>query len=139
MPLTHASSKGGLWCKLSPLSKGGALFNSLQGMELYINWIAGAGNTHDVFFTDPRIIASYRKLAFYAFSVRWVTYIYIESYVRTIVERYKNSPNIFAWELMNEARCSGDILPSGPSCTPASGAESLLKWYKSQSDFVRSL
>ncbi|KAI0815126.1 glycoside hydrolase [Irpex lacteus] len=90
------------------------------GMELYINWIAGAGNTHDVFYTDPRIIASY------------------QSYVRTIVERYKNSPNIFAWELMNEARCSGD-LPSGPSCTPASGAESLLKWYKSQSDFVRSL
>ncbi|KAI0704958.1 glycoside hydrolase [Cytidiella melzeri] len=90
------------------------------GMELYINWIAGAGNTHDVFYTDERIIASY------------------QSYVRTIVERYKSSPNIFAWELMNEARCSGD-LPSGSFCTPASGAESLLKWYRSQSDFVRSL
>lgn len=38
-------------------------------MELYINWIAGAGNTHDVFYTDPRIIASYRKLVFYAYSV----------------------------------------------------------------------
>jgi mannan endo-1,4-beta-mannosidase len=31
------------------------------GAELYINWIAGEGNTHDVFYTDPRIIASYRK------------------------------------------------------------------------------
>lgn len=61
-----------------------------------------------------------------------------ESYVRTIVNRYKSSPNIFAWELMNEARCLGD-LPSGPACTPASGAEALSKWYKSQSDFVRSL
>lgn len=30
-------------------------------MELYINWIAGAGNTHDVFYTNPKIIASYRK------------------------------------------------------------------------------
>ncbi len=31
-------------------------------MELYINWIAGAGNTHDVFYTNPKIIASYREL-----------------------------------------------------------------------------
>lgn len=59
--------------------------------------------------------------------------------MRTIVERYKNSPNIFAWEMLNEARCSSDTFPSGPSCTPASGAQSLLKWYKEQSDFVRSL
>lgn len=32
-----------------------------QGAELYINWIAGAGNTHDVFYTDSRIISSYRE------------------------------------------------------------------------------
>lgn len=31
-------------------------------MELYINWIAGAGQTHDVFYTDTSIISSYRKL-----------------------------------------------------------------------------
>ncbi|TCD61312.1 hypothetical protein EIP91_008640 [Steccherinum ochraceum] len=88
------------------------------GMELYINWIAGGGQTHDVFYTDPRIIASYQK------------------YVRTIVERYKDSPAIFAWELMNEARCLGD-LAAGPACVPGSGL--LPKWYKEQSDFVRSL
>lgn len=63
----------------------------------------------------------------------------LESYVRTIVERYKDSPNIFAWELMNEARCSSDTFGSGPFCTPASGAETLLQWYQQQSDFVRSL
>ncbi|KAI0348478.1 glycoside hydrolase [Trametopsis cervina] len=97
-----------------------AFTNNWCGMELYINWIAGSGNTHDVFYTNPQIVKSY------------------QSYVRTIVERYKSSPNIFAWELMNEARCSGD-LSSGPACTPASGAETLLKWYKSQSDFVRSI
>lgn len=85
-------------------------------MELYINWIAGAGNTHDVFYTDPRIITSYR--AFELFTLVCLSHHFVESYVRTIVERYKDSPNIFAWELMNEARCSGD-LPSGPSCTPA--------------------
>lgn len=88
------------------------------GMELYINWIAGAGNTHDVFYTDPRIIASYQR------------------YVTTIVNRYKSSPNIFAWEMMNEARCLGD-LPAGPHCV--AGTELLTGWYKLQSDFIRSL
>ncbi|EKM61170.1 glycoside hydrolase family 5 protein [Phanerochaete carnosa HHB-10118-sp] len=91
------------------------------GSDLYIQWMAPGSTTHDVFFKNPSIITAY------------------QSYVRTIVERYKDSPNIFAWELLNEARCSSDTYPSGPSCTPASGAETLLGWYKEQSDFVRSL
>ncbi|KAL0951085.1 hypothetical protein HGRIS_007823 [Hohenbuehelia grisea] len=88
------------------------------GSELYVNWIAGAGKTHDIFFTDRRIVASYQR------------------YVKTIVNRYKSSPNIFAWELMNEARCLGD-LPAGPNCVPFSGTIS--KWYKEQSAFIRNL
>jgi endo-1,4-beta-mannosidase len=60
----------------------------------------------------------------------------LERYVRTIVDRYKNSPNIFAWELMNEARCLGD-LPSGPNCVP--GSDTLHTWYEQQANFVRSL
>ncbi|KAL4242158.1 glycosyl hydrolase 5 (cellulase A) family protein [Abortiporus biennis] len=88
------------------------------GAELYINWIAGAGNTHDVFFTNPQIIKSY------------------QSYVQTIVNRYKSSPTIFAWELMNEARCLGD-LPAGPNCVASK--PTLTTWYRQQSDFVRSL
>jgi mannan endo-1,4-beta-mannosidase len=59
-----------------------------------------------------------------------------ERYVTAIVNRYKDSPNVFAWEMMNEARCLGD-LPSGPACVP--GTELLTKWYKQQSDFIRSL
>ncbi|TFK77024.1 glycoside hydrolase [Pluteus cervinus] len=88
------------------------------GSELYVNWIAGAGNTHDVFYTNRKIVSSYQR------------------YVRTIVNRYKHSPNIFAWELINEARCSGD-LPSGSSCVPGSGL--LHSWYEEQSNLVRSL
>ncbi|EIN14754.1 hypothetical protein PUNSTDRAFT_154760 [Punctularia strigosozonata HHB-11173 SS5] len=49
------------------------------GAELYINWIAGSNATHNVFYTDPKIISSY------------------------------SSPSIFAWELMNEAQCAGDL------------------------------
>ena len=60
-----------------------------------------------------------------------------EKYVRTIVNRYKKSPNIFAWELINEARCLGDILHAGPNCV--AGTNVVPKWYRQQSDFVRSL
>ncbi|KAJ7181760.1 glycoside hydrolase [Mycena crocata] len=87
------------------------------GLELYINHITG-GNTHDIFYTNPKIIASYQR------------------YVKTIVNRYKNSPAVFAWEMMNEARCLGD-LPAGPGCSPGSGT--LATWYKEQSDFIRNL
>ncbi|KAI0800896.1 glycoside hydrolase [Fomes fomentarius] len=89
------------------------------GSDLYVQWIAGADQPHDVFFTDKRIIASY------------------QSYVKTVVERYKNSPTIFAWELMNEARCLSDTLAAGPSCIP--GSNTLSTWYKEQSNFVRDL
>jgi mannan endo-1,4-beta-mannosidase len=73
--------------------------------------------THDQFYTDKEVVASYQK------------------YVKTLVDRYKSSPNIFAWELINEARCSGD-LPSAASCP---GSETLTQWYKQQSAFVRKL
>ncbi|KAI1793923.1 glycoside hydrolase [Ganoderma leucocontextum] len=96
-----------------------AFSNNWFGSDLYVNWIAGAGQPHDVFFTDEEIIASY------------------QSYVKTIVERYKSSTTIFAWELMNEARCLSDTLPAGPTCVP--GSNTLRTWYKQQSNFVRSL
>ncbi|KAL6304292.1 glycoside hydrolase superfamily [Sparassis latifolia] len=89
------------------------------GMELYIYWLLGPDSTHDEFYTDALTIASYQR------------------YVQTIVNRYQNSSTIFAWELMNEARCAGDSLPSGSDCVP--GSETLTTWYQLQSDFVRSL
>ncbi|KAH0590637.1 hypothetical protein H2248_000768 [Termitomyces sp. 'cryptogamus'] len=90
-----------------------------QGLELYINHIVGTTNvTHDLFYTNPKIITSFQR------------------YVKTIVDRYKNSANIFAWELVNEARCLGD-LPAGPNCVP--GSNTIYNWYKQQSDYIRSL
>jgi len=89
------------------------------GAELYLYHILGNTATHDEFYTNPTVIASY------------------QSYVEVIVNRYKNSSAVFAWELMNEARCAGDSLPSGPDCVP--GSETLTTWYQLQSDYVRSL
>ncbi|KAJ7783891.1 glycoside hydrolase [Mycena maculata] len=88
------------------------------GMELYIDHVTPGASFHDVFYTNPRMIASYQR------------------YVTTIVNRYKDSSVIFAWEMMNEARCLGD-LPASSACSPGSGT--LGKWYQEQSDFIRSL
>ncbi|KAF9044792.1 glycoside hydrolase [Hymenopellis radicata] len=88
------------------------------GAELYVNWIAGSGVTHDVFYSNPNIISSYQQ------------------YVKVLVNRYKDSPTVFAWELMNEARCLGD-LPGRSGCGLDTGL--ITKWYKQQSDYVRSL
>ncbi|KAG2023407.1 CEL4b mannanase [Coprinopsis cinerea AmutBmut pab1-1] len=88
------------------------------GSSLYVNWIAGSQGTHDTFYTDRRIVAEYQR------------------YVRVLVSRYKHSPNIFAWELMNEARCRGDM-QGGPECV--AGSDIITHWYREQSDFIRSL
>ncbi|KAJ6604746.1 glycoside hydrolase superfamily [Mycena vulgaris] len=88
------------------------------GLELYIEHITPGAATHDVFYTNPKMVASYQR------------------YVKTIVNRYKSSSAIFAWEMMNEARCLGD-LPAGAACSPGTGT--LGTWYRQNSDFIRSL
>ncbi|KZO91365.1 glycoside hydrolase family 5 protein [Calocera viscosa TUFC12733] len=87
------------------------------GSDLYVQWMAPANSPHDTFYTDPTIIAAYQE------------------YVNIIVQRYKSSPAIFSWELINEARCASDSLPASATCAPAT----LTTWYQQQSDYVRSL
>ncbi|RXW23472.1 hypothetical protein EST38_g2388 [Candolleomyces aberdarensis] len=106
------------------------------GSELYVNWIAGASATHDVFFSDRRIVESYRQSNRVPNFQTQRSPVCAEKYVKTIVNRYKHSPNIFAWELMNEARCRGD-LQGGPNCV--AGTDLISHWYKEQADFVREL
>jgi mannan endo-1,4-beta-mannosidase len=55
--------------------------------------------------------------------------------VKIIADRYKNSSAIFAWELMNEARCLGD-LPARENCPYK---RLLSKQHQEQSDYVRGL
>lgn len=59
--------------------------------ELYINWIAGADKTHDVFYADPMIIASYRSSFPIALSLHsWPVHFFgPECYVNTIVKDTK--------------------------------------------------
>ncbi|KAJ6610091.1 glycoside hydrolase [Mycena sp. CBHHK59/15] len=85
------------------------------GLELYIDYITPGASAHDVFYTNAKIQ---------------------ERYISNIVSRYKNSSSIFAWEMVNEARCLGD-LPASAACAPGTGT--LAKFYKQTSDFIRSL
>lgn len=59
-------------------------------------------------------------------------------YVKAMVNRYKNSPAIMAWELGNEPRCGADgvrNLPRSENCTP----ELLSSWVEEMSAYVKKL
>ncbi|KAJ5041503.1 uncharacterized protein L3040_005088 [Drepanopeziza brunnea f. sp. 'multigermtubi'] len=90
------------------------------GMDVYT--VNLGGTYHDDFYRAPEIIAAFK------------------TYVGAVVERYKDSPAIFAWELANEPRCGADgtrNLPRSPgtSCT----ASTLEAWYRDTASFIKSV
>ncbi|KAJ3670986.1 hypothetical protein LUZ60_008412 [Juncus effusus] len=102
-----------------------SLANNLDaygGKRQYVKWAwdegIGLSASNDSFFFDPSI-KNYFKL-----------------YLKTLLTRknhltgilYKDDPTIFAWELMNEPRCSSD--PSG---------RILQRWIEEMSRYVKSL
>ncbi|XP_022869478.1 mannan endo-1,4-beta-mannosidase 2-like [Olea europaea var. sylvestris] len=102
-----------------------SLVNNLQaygGKTQYVKWAREEGialsSSNDSFFYDP--------------SIRH----YFKNYVKTVLTRkntftgieYRDDPTIFAWELINEPRCSTD--PSG---------DTLQDWIEEMSYFVKSI
>ncbi|KAF3180073.1 hypothetical protein EYR41_002582 [Orbilia oligospora] len=86
------------------------------GIDLYVEKTLGSSGNHGDFYTNTAIKNIYKN------------------YVKTIVNRYKNSPAILAWELSNEIRCAGPRLGAG-SCTPAVTTA----WAKEMSEYIKSL
>lgn len=67
------------------------------GMDVYT--VNLGGRYHNDFYSSKKIIAAFKR------------------YVKVVVERYKHSTAVFAWELANEPRCGADGvkgLPQGP-------------------------
>jgi mannan endo-1,4-beta-mannosidase len=89
------------------------------GMDVYT--INLGGRYHDEFFYNRRIIDAYKN------------------YVRTIVNRYKNSPAIFAWELGNEPRCGADGTRNLPRSPNGCNVQVVLSWVNEMSTFVKSI
>ncbi|KAK6348593.1 hypothetical protein TWF718_006381 [Orbilia javanica] len=86
------------------------------GIDLYVEKVLGGSGNHGDFYTNSAIKNIYKN------------------YVKTIVNRYKNSPAIMAWELTNEMRCAGNRLGAG-SCTAATTTA----WAKEMSEYIKSL
>ena len=65
------------------------LVNNYDGAGGISDYTTAFGCSHTAFYTDATCQAAYKN------------------YIRFIVERYKSSAAVFAWELCNEPRCSG--------------------------------
>jgi mannan endo-1,4-beta-mannosidase len=80
------------------------MINFIGGMDAYVTAFQPNG-THDLFYTDPTIIQTFKN------------------YVSAVVSRYGNCSTILAWELANDPRCSS-TLPASSSCNP----QTITKW-----------
>ncbi|KAG6722606.1 hypothetical protein I3842_03G169300 [Carya illinoinensis] len=102
-----------------------SLVNNLQaygGKTQYVKWAweegIGLSASNDSFFFDPTI----RN--------------YFKNYIKTVLTRrnsitgieYRNDPTIFAWELINEPRCTSDT-----------SGDTLQDWLEEMSEFVKSI
>jgi mannan endo-1,4-beta-mannosidase len=81
-------------------------WNDYGGINAYVTAFGGDSIS---WFTDVRSQAVYRD------------------YIKVLVSRYKSSPAIFAWELGNEPRCSGDNYTT------------ILKWATDAAAYIKSL
>ena len=85
---------------------------------MYTNNSAANPKYHDTFYTDSTIATQYMN------------------YVTAVVNRYKASSAIFAWELANEARCAGTgQLPQSSACAPAT----ITTWTDNMSHAIKQL
>ncbi|OLN92797.1 putative mannan endo-1,4-beta-mannosidase F [Colletotrichum chlorophyti] len=81
-------------------------WNDYGGINAYVK---AFGGDHKGWYTNTAAQTQYRK------------------YVETVVNRFKGSSSIFAWELANEPRCQG--------CS----TDVIYTWAKSTSEYVKSL
>lgn len=90
------------------------------GMDVYT--VNLGGKHHDDFYTQPKIIAAFKR------------------YVKVVVERYRHSTAIFAWELANEPRCGADGVRNLPRTAGTNCSYTMMdKWYREMGRFIKGL
>ncbi|GLJ32747.1 hypothetical protein SUGI_0659310 [Cryptomeria japonica] len=93
-------------------------YKDFGGKAQYVEWANKSAGQEDDFFTNPTVKEYYRN------------------HIKTVLTRvnsitgiaYRDDPTIFAWELINEARCETD--PSG---------KILLGWIEEMAQYVKSI
>lgn len=91
-------------------------WDDFGGMNQYVKW-TGAGS-HDAFYTNAQCKQAYRN---------YVNYVVNRTNSYTGI-KYKDSPEIFAWELANEPRCQSDTT-----------GNTLVNWANEMSTYIKSL
>ncbi|KAJ7021392.1 glycoside hydrolase, partial [Mycena alexandri] len=92
-------------------------WSDFGGMDVYTAQILGSGQPHDLFYTNPTVIAAFK------------------TYVQAVVTRYANEPTILGWELANEPRCAGSNTVASASCT----VSTITTWASTISAFIKSI
>jgi len=93
----------------------GFLSNSYGGMDAYVREFAKT-QTHDEFYTDQTIRTFFLE------------------YIKALITRFVDSPNVLAWELANDARCSSSLAASS-SCN----TQTVTTWHSQVAQFVSSI
>jgi len=93
----------------------GFLSNSYGGMDAYVRGFTKT-LTHDEFYTDQTI----RK--------------FFLEYIKAVITRFINAPNVLAWELANDPRCSSSLAAS-PSCN----TQTVTTWHSEVAQFIASI
>ena len=93
------------------------------GMDQYVTWYDLP--YHDQFYTDVRVKQAYKD---------WAKHLINRTNSITGV-RYRDDPNIFAWELANEPRCGNGNKPTSGNCT----TETLTDWTDEMSTYIKQL
>ncbi|KFA46827.1 hypothetical protein S40293_05592 [Stachybotrys chartarum IBT 40293] len=89
------------------------------GMDVYT--VNLGGRYHDDFYHVPEIKEAFKR------------------YVAEMVNRYKNSPAIMAWELANEPRCGADGVRNLPRSPAGCNPEVITAWIEEMSAYIKSL
>ena len=111
-PIVAAAEAGGVKLVIPMIGNWG------PSISLYIQQILGSSATHDTFYSNAQIVAAYKK------------------YVNFFVNRYSSSPAIFAWELMNEPRCTGD---DNRGASSACNNALITSWISTMSSYIKSI
>ena len=111
-PIISAAEAAGIKLVIPMIGNWGPSIN------LYIQQVLGSGATHDTFYSDAGLVAAYK------------------TYVNFFVNRYSSSPAIFAWELMNEPRCTGD---DNRGASSACDTTMITNWVSEISSYIKSI
>jgi mannan endo-1,4-beta-mannosidase len=136
IPASTATDPNKIWFQL--LNSTGSWINYGEDGLQRLDYVVSAAEKANIRLTIPFVnnwndyggIAAYTK-AFGGNSTTWFTDANSQdayrNYIRILVNRYKSSPAIFAWELGNEPRCSGGNYTT------------TLKWAAETAAYIKSL